>query len=59
MFRKLGFRIWILFGIWVLEFGILVSHPEKKSLLAKSAGADLDVTPLFLPSLLTALGKKS
>jgi hypothetical protein len=30
MFRKLVFRIWILFGIWVLGFGILVSYPEKK-----------------------------
>jgi hypothetical protein len=30
MFRKLLFRIWILFGNWVLGFGILVPYPEKK-----------------------------
>ena len=30
MFRKLVFRIWILFGIWVLGFGILVPYPEKE-----------------------------
>ncbi len=30
MFRKLVFLIWILFGIWVLGFGILVLYPEKE-----------------------------
>ena len=30
MFRKLVFRIWILFGIWVLGFGIFVTYPEEE-----------------------------
>ena len=42
MFQELVFRIWILFGIWVLGFEILVPYPEKK-LLSESAGTDLDV----------------
>ena len=44
MFRKLVFPIWILFGIWVLVFGILVPYPEKKIASAESAGADVNVT---------------
>jgi hypothetical protein len=44
MFRKLVFPIWILFGIWVLVFGILVPYPEKKIASAESAGVDVDVT---------------
>ncbi len=41
-----------------MEIGILVSHPERKSLLAKSAGADFVALPLFLPFCLTALSTK-
>ena len=33
MFRELVFRIWILFGIWVLGFGILILYLEKNRFL--------------------------
>jgi hypothetical protein len=39
MFRKLVFQIWILFGIWVMVFGILYRIRKRKSLLSESAGA--------------------
>jgi hypothetical protein len=54
MFWSLDIGILILFGIWVLSVGILVSYPEKKIASFELVGADFGVTQALISLKLTS-----
>jgi hypothetical protein len=53
MFGELLFRIWILFEIWVLGFGILEPFRKGKPLLSELAIAGFDDVTLIFAALVT------